>query len=73
MVMLQDCKTEECQNKLQQLQFKEQGKEHDHVKDGETSLMAIEIQEDSLTRVPKLLSISLQVCLDVKGDIFSID
>jgi hypothetical protein len=38
MVMMDGCKTKECQNKLQQLQWKGQGKEHDHVKDGETGL-----------------------------------
>jgi hypothetical protein len=32
--------------------------------------MLVIIQGDTLTRGPKLLSISLQVCLDVKGDYF---
>ena len=30
--MLKECKIKECQNKLQQLQCKKQGKEEDHVK-----------------------------------------
>jgi len=41
--MLKECKTEECRNKLQQLQWKEQGKEQDHAKDGGTSMKGIEI------------------------------
>jgi len=35
MVMLKECKSKECQNKLQQLQWKEQWKVEDHVKDGQ--------------------------------------
>jgi len=33
-VMLEEWKTKQCQNKLQQLQWKEQGKEEDHERDG---------------------------------------
>lgn len=36
--MLKECKTKECQKKLQQLKWKEQGSEDNHTKDGETSL-----------------------------------
>jgi hypothetical protein len=32
--MLKECKTKECQNKLQQLTQKEDEKEEGHVKDG---------------------------------------
>jgi hypothetical protein len=32
--MLRECKTSRCQNKLQQLQWKEHRKEEDHVKGG---------------------------------------
>jgi hypothetical protein len=39
--MLKECKTNECQNKLQQLKWKEQGKEEDHVKDRGTGLKII--------------------------------
>jgi len=38
MVMLKECKTKEYQHKLQQLKLKEQVKEEDHTKDGETRL-----------------------------------
>jgi hypothetical protein len=41
MVMLKECKTNELQNKLQQLQPKVKGKEEDHVKDGGTRLKRI--------------------------------
>jgi len=33
--MSKECKTKDCQNKLQQLQWTEQGKEEDCAKDGE--------------------------------------
>ena len=33
-IVLKECKTRECQNKLQKVQLKEKGKEKDHVKDG---------------------------------------
>jgi hypothetical protein len=36
--MSKGCKTKECQNKLQRLQYKEQGKEEDHAEDGRTRL-----------------------------------
>jgi len=32
MVVLKECKTKECQNRVQQLQWKEKVKEEDHVK-----------------------------------------
>jgi hypothetical protein len=32
MVILKDCKTKECENNLQELQWKEQGKEEGHAK-----------------------------------------
>jgi hypothetical protein len=32
--MLEECKTAKCQNKLQQLEWKEEAKEEDHVKVG---------------------------------------
>jgi len=38
MVIWKECKTKECQKKLQQLPWKEKEKEEDHVKDGETRL-----------------------------------
>jgi len=41
MVTLKERKTKACQKKLQQLQWKEQAKEEDHVKDGEISLKRI--------------------------------
>jgi hypothetical protein len=37
-VMSKECKTKDCHNKLQQLQWTEQGKEEDHAKDGELGL-----------------------------------
>jgi hypothetical protein len=41
--MTKELKTKECLNRLQLLTRKEQGKERDHVKDGETELKGIEI------------------------------
>jgi len=41
MVMLKECKTNECQNKYQQLYRKEQRKEEDHVTDGGSRLKRI--------------------------------
>ena len=41
--MLKEWKTEDSRNKVQQLQWKKQGKEQDHVKDGGTSFKGIEI------------------------------
>jgi hypothetical protein len=38
MVMLKECKTKYCQNKLQQLQWKEQAKEEDDIKEREIKL-----------------------------------
>jgi hypothetical protein len=32
MVVLKECKTKECENRLQQLQWKEQVKDEDHIK-----------------------------------------
>jgi hypothetical protein len=46
MVMLKECKTNECQNKLQQLQGKELGKGEDHIKDGGMRLKMIYIQRE---------------------------
>jgi hypothetical protein len=43
MVVLKKCKTKECENKLQQLQWKERRKEEDNAKDGETRLDRIEM------------------------------
>jgi len=42
--MLKECKTKECQNKLQQLQCKKQGIEEDHVKS-----CSDEVEKDSAT------------------------
>ena len=41
MVMSKECKTKECQNRLQQPQWKEQEKEEDHVKDGRRRLKMV--------------------------------
>ena len=41
--MLKECKTEEYPNELQQIQWKEQGKEEDRVKDGGTKLKRISV------------------------------
>ena len=43
MITLKECKIKECQRKLKQLQWKGQGKEGNHVKDGETRLKRTEI------------------------------
>lgn len=37
MAISKECRTKDCQNKLQHLQWKGQGKEEDHAKDGELS------------------------------------
>jgi hypothetical protein len=41
MVMLKEYNTKECQNKLQELEWKEQRKEEDHVKGGVRRLKRI--------------------------------
>jgi hypothetical protein len=41
--MLKGCKTSKCQNKLQQLQWKEQGSVEDNVKDGGARLKKISV------------------------------
>jgi hypothetical protein len=38
MLTLKERRTEECQNKLQQLEQEKQGKVEDHVKDGKTRM-----------------------------------
>lgn len=43
MVTLKTCETKEFQHQLQQLHWKGQGKDEDHVKDGETRMKWTEI------------------------------
>ena len=50
MVVLKECKTKECQNRVQQLQWKEKVKEEDHVKMEEQDWREFKYNEDKNSR-----------------------